>query len=113
LLLKPEPSDARGTQATYDQCWFKTYSRVLDNGYFYRCCTSPYIPKLLQSRPEGSDGLRVDEQLTEQQVFDFLGQRTAMESCTICAGRNTPSARPVPWSEVKDPQAWLNASSGR
>jgi cyclic pyranopterin phosphate synthase len=112
-LLKDKDSGPAETQATYNACWFKTFSRVLDNGYFYRCCTSPYIPKLLQGRPEGSDGLRVDESLTEAAIQSFLDQPTAMASCTICAGRNTPSAFPIPWSEIKDPAAWLKASSGR
>lgn len=112
-LLEPKDTDPQATQRKYEQCWFKTFSRVLDNGYFYRCCTSPYIPKLLQNRPEGSDGLRVDQLLTEEKIARFLNQSTAMQSCTICAGRNTPSARPVPWREVKEPAAWLAASSGR
>lgn len=112
-LLESADTKPAVTQEKYEKCWFKTYSRVLDNGFFYRCCTSPYIPKLLQSREEGSDGLRVNEDLTEQKIADFLGQRTFMQSCTICAGRNTPSARPIPWSEIKDPAAWLAASSGR
>jgi hypothetical protein len=112
-LLEPKDTGPRETQAKYQACWFKGFSRVLDNGFFYRCCTSPYIPKLLQGRPEGSDGLKVDESLTEAMIVSFLDQQTAMQSCTICAGRNTPSARPVPWDEIKDPSAWLNASSGR
>jgi organic radical activating enzyme len=112
-LLEPSDTDPATTQTKYNACWFKTFSRVLDNGYFYRCCTSPYIPKLLQGRPEGSDGLKVDDQLTEEKIVEFLNQPTAMQSCTICAGRNTPSARPVPWKEITNPNAWLNASSGR
>lgn len=112
-LLEPKDTAPAETQAKYRACWFKSYSRVLDNGFFYRCCTTPYIPKILQGRPEGSDGLRVDESLTEQQISEFLNSPTAMQSCTICAGRNTPSARPIPWSEIKDPSAWLAASSGR
>lgn len=112
-LLEPADTDPETTQRKYTQCWFRTYSRVLDNGHFYRCCTSPYIPKLLQGRPEGSDGLCVNEALTEDAIREFLYQPEAMASCTICAGRNTPSARPIPWSEIKDPTAWLAASSGR
>lgn len=112
-LLESHETGPLDTQRKYQQCWFKSFSRVLDNGFFYRCCTSPYIPKLLQGRPEGSDGLEVTENLTEQDVRVFLEQQTAMKSCTICAGRNTPSAKPIPWSEIKDPSAWLSVSSGR
>ena len=112
-LLEKNDTDPIATQQKYNACWFKTFSRVLDNGHFYRCCTSPYIPKLLQGRPEGSDGLCVNESLTERDIIQFLDQPRAMQSCTICAGRNTPSAFPIPWSEIKDPAAWLKASSGR
>lgn len=109
-LLKPVAGDA---QATYDACWFKTFSRVLDNGFFYRCCTTPYIPKILLGLPEGTDGLKVDEDLTELKLVNFLNQTDAMTSCGICAGRNTPHATPIPWSEIRDPQTWLDRSSGR
>ncbi len=109
-LLKPQ---AERAQETYNACWFKTFSRVLDNGYFYRCCTSPYIPKLLLGKPEGTDGLRVDEHLSEEALLAFLNQPEAMESCGICAGRNTRDAVPIPWREIRDPQRWLNVSSGR
>jgi GTP 3',8-cyclase len=112
-LLESVETNDQQTQQKYEQCWFKTYSRVLDNGFFYRCCTSPYIPKLLQNRLEGSDGLAVTEDLTEGDITRFLTDPIAMKSCTICAGRNTPSARPVSWREVKDPSEWLAASSGR
>jgi hypothetical protein len=112
-LLEKEETHGLATQRKYEACWFKTFSRVLDNGYFYRCCTSPYIPKLLLNLPEGTDGLRVDESLTEQKILDYLYQPQAMNSCHICAGRNTPSAVPIPWSEIKDPAAWLAASRGR
>lgn len=109
-LLKPVAGDA---QRTFDDCWFKTFSRVLDNGYFYRCCTSPYIPKLLLGLPEGTDGLKIDESTTVYDVQDFLNRPEAMASCGICAGRNTSHAVPIPWSEIRDPQTWLDKSSGR
>lgn len=113
LLLDKTETGPEETQVKYNQCWFKTFSRVLDNGYFYRCCTSPYIPQLLQGRPEGSDGLKVDENLTEADILRFLNSKQAMPSCSVCAGRNTPAAQPVPWSEVNEPADWLAASAGR
>ena len=112
-LLEAAPTGPLATQSKYRACWFKGYSRVVDDGFFFRCCTSPYIPRLLQGRPFGADGLAVDEGLTEAKVAAFLGQPYAMESCKICAGRNTPSAVPVAWREIDDPAEWLAASSGR
>lgn len=111
-LLDPEPTDDAYTQLKYDKCWFKGYSRVLDWGYFARCCTSPFIPRLLQGRQFGDDMLRVDEHLTEEKLRTFLEQPTFMESCRICAGRDTPSAVSVEWKEERDPEKWIQASKG-
>jgi hypothetical protein len=111
LLVEGKGSDAE-TQARYDACWFKTYSRVLDGGYFYRCCTSPFIPQLLRGRTVGSDGLPMNAETTEAHLRAFLDQPLFMESCRVCAGRNTAEAHGIPWKEVKDPAAWREASGG-
>lgn len=111
-LLEPEPTDDQTTQAKFSSCFFKGYSRVLDDGYFYRCCTSPFIPRLLQGRPAGSDGLRVDEHLTETALAAFLARDTFMESCRTCAGLDPANRRHQPWREVRDPAEWLRASAG-
>lgn len=111
-LLETVPTGQRETAQKYAACWFRTYSRVLDNGYFYRCCTSPFIPKLLLGLPEGADGIAV-EGVTEEALLRFLSQPEAPASCSVCAGRNTPGAVPVTWREESNPEAWLAASSGR
>lgn len=111
-LLDPKPADDNYSQLKYDKCWFKYYSRVLDWGYFGRCCTSPFIPQLLQNREFGSDMLRVDENLTERKILEFLNQEVFMESCRICAGRDTPSSVSVPWHETKGKEQWLKDSQG-
>jgi len=109
-LLKKEPGRA---QETFDFCWFKTFSRVIDNGYFYLCCCGPYIPKLLLGQPEGTDGLKIDEHTSEEDLLNFLNRREALSSCAVCAGRNTRDAVPVVWGETRDPAAWIEVSSGR
>jgi len=109
-LLDAVPSNDSYAQEKYSVCWFKTYCRVLDNGHFGRCCTVPFIPKLLQSREFGSDMLKVDESLTEEMLTEYLAQETFMESCRVCAGRETPSAVKVEWREERDSSKWLEAS---
>lgn len=111
-LLEPADTNPFDTQKKYEACWFKGYSRVIDWGFFYRCCTSPFIPQLLQGRPEGDDGLAITETTTSWELQDFLMRPSYMPSCTICAGRNTPSAKPITWQEIKDPATWLRASAG-
>lgn len=109
-LLSTDASD-EGTRERWQSCFFRTYSRVLDRGYFFRCCTSPYIPRLLQGRAFGDDGLRIDENTTEQQIARFLARVEPMEACRVCAGRDG-RGEPLPWREVRDPQEWITASGG-
>lgn len=111
-LLDKEPANDEYSQLKYDRCWFKNYSRVLDWGYFGRCCTSPFIPQLLQNREFGSDMIQVDEHLTERKLQEFLDQSIFMESCRICAGRDTPSSVNIPWHETKGADNWLRDSQG-
>ncbi len=111
-LLDMRNTDAVSSARRYQQCWFKTFSRVLDDGHFYRCCTSPYIPRLLLGLPANEDGLRVDEHLTVDEIISFLNQDSTPASCSVCAGRNTESSRAIPWSEIRDVAKWKDASAG-
>lgn len=109
-LLEPKPTTGEALQRKYDHCFFKSYSRVLDHGYFFRCCTSPFIPKLLLDQPFGTDGIAI-EGLTEAGLQAFLDLSEPMVSCGICAGR-AGRGQPIAWREVKDPNEWLRASAG-
>jgi GTP 3',8-cyclase len=106
-LLEPAPTDQWRTQAKYNACWYKTYTRVLDWGYFYRCCTSPFIPSVIQGLPKETDGIAV-EGLTEDALIDFLGQVKPATACQMCAGHG---ANAIPWSEERDPVKWLEMSA--
>ena len=94
----------------YAACWFKTFCRVLDRGFFYRCCTTSHIPPLILGLARGTDGLRVDESLTEASLAAYLEQPLPPASCAVCCGMGTESTRPIPWREVEEPRAWLEAS---
>jgi hypothetical protein len=108
-LLEPAPTSDPETQRKFDACRNRRYSHVLDRGHFYRCCTSPFIPRLLQGRPDGSDGLPVAG-LTEAALAGFLAAPKAMESCRLCTGFDR--RRKGPWRELRTPDAWLQASRG-
>lgn len=105
------PTTGAETREKFAACWFKTYSRVLDAGYFYACCTSPFIAPLLLGKPWGFDGLAVDETLTEGRLRAFLERREPLAGCGPCAGRNTRWSTPQPWSEERQPERWLEASA--
>lgn len=105
LLYKTHATDEQAA-AVWDGCWYRTYTRVLDNGYFYRCCTSPFIPKLILDLPEGTDGIEVDG-LTEAGLVEFLERKTPMASCYRCAGHN---AGHIQWRETTRAE-WLKESA--
>lgn len=108
-LLEPRPTDEAATLAKWKACWFRGFSRVLDRGFFWTCCTSPHLSTRILGLPNGADGIAV-EGLTEERLLAFLESPTPLKSCAICCGRNTESSIPVPWQEVRDPQEWLRAS---
>jgi GTP 3',8-cyclase len=111
-LLVPKATRVGPVQERYNRCWFRTYSRVIDNGVFYRCCTSPFIAPLLMGLSWGFDGLPIDASTTAARLQRYLDEPGYMMSCTRCAGRNTDEATAVPWREVSNPAEWVAASGG-
>jgi hypothetical protein len=108
-LLEPSPTSEMDTLRKYRACFFKDYSRVADKGFFYRCCTSPFIPRLLLGLPEGTDGIAIAG-LTESALLAFLNQKEAPTSCQLCSGLDPAIRRRTDWREVRDPAEWLSAS---
>lgn len=108
--LEPTPTDPIATKLKFDGCFFKQFSRVANNGYFYLCCcVGAGMPRLLQGRPEGSDGVKI-EGLTEAGLRAYLDRTEPLGCCTICAGRDT--AKPILWGEERNPEKWLQKSKG-
>lgn len=110
--LEPIPT-GDGTPATklkYDRCFFRQFSRVANLGYFYTCCCAPHQPVLLQSRPLGSDGIAIDQILTEESLRAYLERSEPLGCCSICAGRDT--AKGIEWGEERDSALWLEKSKG-
>ncbi len=110
-MLDPEPSDAARTQRKFDTCFFKKFSRVVNNGYFFTCCCGPHLGPLLQDGAFGEDGISLDG-ITEDALRAYLERTTPLGACTICAGRDAPAARPLAWSEEKNPLEWVRKSKG-
>jgi organic radical activating enzyme len=105
-LLGRKPKSAEAAKAKYEECWFRTFTRVVDNGYFYQCCTSPFIAPLIMGLEVGHDGLSLDG-ITEESLLAFLSAEEPLAGCTFCLAHNGPHQ---PWMEVKGPEAWLEAS---
>lgn len=107
-VLTDRPHPPGGAQATYDNCWYRTYTRKIERGYFYRCCTSPQISQTILGLAPDVDGIRLDG-LTVDALREFLGRREHMQSCTRCYGNLGP--RLDGWSEERDRAQWLAASA--
>jgi hypothetical protein len=111
-MLDPyAPSSPERTQTKFDRCFFKNFSRVVNFGYFYTCCCAPHLPHLLQGRPKGSDGISLDG-VTEDALRAYLTRTEPLGACVTCAGRDWPAAKRIPWSEEKEPMAWIARSKG-
>jgi len=108
-LFEPQPTDAEETRAKFRGCFFRSYSRVVDRGYFFTCCCAPHMPGLIQGRPFGTDGVAI-ELLTEEGLRAYLDRTEPLAACRVCAGRDT--ALPIVWREERDPVRWVVASAG-
>jgi len=108
-LLEPVPTGTGATRKKFQGCFFRHYSRAANNGWFFTCCCATHMPVLVQGRPFGSDGVRI-EGLTEIGLRAYLEREEPLQACSICAGRDT--ARSIPWREERDPVRWLRRSAG-
>jgi hypothetical protein len=100
-----EPEDA---QSVYEGCWYRTYTRKVERGHFYRCCTSPSISQTVLGLPPDHDGIALDG-LTPAALREFLDRPQHMASCTRCYGNTGPVLEQ--WTEERSShEAWMAAS---
>lgn len=102
------PRDDASAQATYAGCWYRTFTRKLEQGFFWRCCTSASISKTLLKLPPEHDGLSL-EGITVEAVEQFLARDTFIASCRRCHGHDGP--RLAQWDEERDQRRWLEVSA--
>lgn len=95
-------------QETYDGCWYRTFTRKLQQGYFYRCCTSPSISQDILGLGPDADGIAL-EGLTTAGLDEFLAQKAPAQSCKRCHGHLGP--RLNEWSEARGRDEWLRQST--
>lgn len=105
---RAEEASPEEAQRTYKGCWYRTYTRKVERGHFYRCCTSPSISQEILDLPPDADGIPLDG-LTPDALREFLDRPDYMASCTRCYGNTGP--RLGEWSEVRgDKSRWLAES---
>jgi hypothetical protein len=108
-LFEPVPTGDSATRAKFAGCFFRSFSRVANYGFFFTCCCAPHMPMLVQGKPFGTDGVRI-ETLTEEGLLAYLTRTEPLGACANCAGRDT--AVSIPWSEQRDSAKWLKESAG-
>lgn len=106
-LLEPHPTDDKATRSKFKGCFFRSFSRSANYGFFFTCCCAPSMPMLIQGKPYGTDGVAIDG-LTEAGLRSYLDRSEPLGCCSICAGRDT--AVQLQWREERDPKKWMIAS---
>jgi GTP 3',8-cyclase len=91
----------------FRQCWFRYNRSVIDDGYFYRCCTSPFMPFYLMGQAKTADGMALDG-ITEQGLRDYLNPKDTPEICYQCGSNCGPS---IGWHETTRDR-WMEESIG-
>lgn len=91
----------------YRHCWYNVNRHVIDEGYFYRCCTAPFIPSVLMGLPKETDGIAL-EGLTEDGLREYMNQVETPKSCYRCASN---CGAQIPWRETSR-ENWLDESLG-
>lgn len=108
-LFEATPTGPEATRAKFAGCFFRHFSRVANDGYFFTCCCAPHMPALVQDKPFGTDGVKIAG-LTEEDIIRYLARLEPLGACSTCAGRDT--AVSIPWHEEKVPLRWMAASRG-
>ena len=101
-----DDTSASTAAGRYQQCWYKTYCHVLDNGYFYCCCEMPFIGPLLMNKRTGFDGLDIHT-ASEADLAAYLQQAETPESCRLCGGHGGPV---LEYGQESDPVEWIRKS---
>ncbi len=102
--LTPTKSDEE-TLDRYQRCWNK-FCLSIDEGYFYRCPESIYIPALFLNSPRETDGIPL-KGLTLEKFLTFLSSPVPLKSCAKCfnfecSERWSESKKPWDDQEIKD-----------
>jgi hypothetical protein len=80
------------------RCW------TVHDGYFFLCPQSAFFPDSFMGLPQTTDGLRIDKNLTEQRLSDFINRKAPLASCQICHSYKEIA----PWHEITTNRAdWV------
>lgn len=102
-----EARSDQSAQETWDDCWYRSNTRKLEQGYFWRCCTSAHLSKTVLGLEPHVDGLALDG-ITEDALAEYLDRSVFMDSCRRCHGNTGPVL--AEWSEIRDRGEWLAGS---
>ena len=97
--FKRTPDDGR---ESFAHCPWKGSCLTVHDSHFYLCPNSAFFPDSFMGLPIETDGLPLDENLTEEKFQSFLDRKEPLTTCQIChsyAERNL-------WHEVNSLEEW-------
>lgn len=85
-----------------DHCW------VVHDGFMFLCPSAAFFPSRFMDIDPVTDGIPLDETLTEEKLKAFLDNRNVpFKTCSICESFSVQ----MPWHEVKTEEEWLRDST--
>lgn len=84
------------------ECW------TIHEGYFFKCPIAPFMAPQFCGLPMETDGLKLTEQTTEQDILDYYHSNTPLKSCKMCAGTHYGG---VPWKQCSSLEEWIKEST--
>lgn len=81
---------------------------TIHESHFFICPISAFWPKQFMGLPEFVDGLKVDENIKEEELKVFIHRKEPLQSCKRCTGSHAPQ---VGWHQCDTKEQWIRESS--
>jgi hypothetical protein len=91
----------------FKRCPWKKECFVVHEGKFFLCPQSAFFPDRFMELPEGTDGLPLNESLTEENLTGYINRKLPFQACTICLSYT----QQAPWREAVSEEEWKRLST--
>lgn len=91
----------------FKRCPWKKECFTVHEGKFFLCPQSAFFPNRFMDLPEGTDGLSLNESLTEEHLEGYIKRQLPYRACEICLSYTQPE----PWREAESEQEWKELST--
>ena len=91
----------------FEKCPWKKECWTIYGGRFFLCPQSAFFPDQFMDLPAGTDGLFLDESLTEEKLAAYINRKAPYRACEICLSYTMKA----PWREAKTAEEWKELST--